>query len=85
MSDKELADSSRRRILKAGVAAGAAAAFGLWVWTSRTASATAYLPGASLDPSTITQFSNLLPNPLATAFKFDVSGTPTIGMAQTTA
>ncbi|WP_417567784.1 multicopper oxidase family protein [Marinobacter sp.] len=85
MSDKELVNSSRRRILKAGVAASAAAAFGPWVWTSRTASAAAYLPGITLDPSTIPQFLNLLPNPLATAFKFDLSGTPTIGMAQTTA
>lgn len=85
MSDKALTNPSRRTILKAGVAAGAAAALGPWVWTSRTASAAAYLPGITLDPSTIPQFINLLPNPLAKAFKFDLSGSPTIGMAQTTA
>ncbi|WP_404362659.1 multicopper oxidase family protein [Marinobacter sp.] len=85
MSDKKLANPSRRRVLKAGVVAGAAAAFGPWVLTSRTANAAAYLPGITLDPSTIPQFLNPLPNPLATAFKFDLSGSPTIGMSQTTA
>ena len=75
--------STRRRLLKSGLSAGALAALGPWPWTSRTARASAYLPGITLDPESVVQFLNPLPNPLAAGFKFDLSGTPTIGVAQT--
>lgn len=76
-------ETTRRRLLKSGLSLGALAAFGPWIWTSRTARAAAYLPGVTLDPASIAQFESLLPNPLAAGFRFDLSGTPTIGMAQT--
>jgi len=82
MSRNHDSHATRRRILKTGLAAGSLAALGPWPWSSQPARA-AFVPGVTLDPACIPQFVEPLPNPLAAAFKFAVSGTPTIGMAQT--
>lgn len=76
-------ESSRRHVIRAGLSAAALAAFGPWPWTSRPARAAPYIPGVTLDPASIPQFLTPLPEPLAAPFRFDLSGTPAIGMAQT--
>jgi spore coat protein A len=81
MARKYRMHPARRTMLKTALAAGALAALG--PWSSRPARARAYLPGVTLDPASIPQFVTPLPNPLAAAFRFDLSGVPTIGMAQT--
>ncbi len=83
MPHEHRAQPNRRKLLKAGVAAAGIAALGPWPLSSRTAWAHAYLPGTTLDPTSVPQFLNELPNPLVPAFKFDLSGQPTVGMAQT--
>lgn len=72
----------RRHVIRAGLSAAALAALGPWPWTGRPARAAPYIPGVTLDPASVPQFLTPLPEPLAAAFRFDLSGTPAIGMAQ---
>ncbi|TFY99835.1 multicopper oxidase family protein [Ramlibacter rhizophilus] len=65
------------------MAAGAAASLGSFSRLGRGSDVAAVLPGVTLDPASIAQFVNALPNPLAPAFRFELSGTPTVSMAQT--
>lgn len=74
---------TRRKVLKTGLSAATVGFLGSWPATSRSAPPGAYLPGVTLDPHGVPQFLNDLPNPLAAAFRFHLSGTPVIGMAQT--
>jgi spore coat protein A, manganese oxidase len=82
MSSSPHGDWSRRRVLKAGMAVGAAGALGTWPSTGLTGPMGGYLAD-TLDPRGIPQFMNALPQPLATAFRYDLAGTPIVSMEQT--